>query len=153
MEEKKHKRAILAWTMYDWGNSAFATTIMAAVLPVYYSTIATAVGVPDNLATAYWGYTTAFAALIAAIISPILGTLADLTGLQALRCCISLEPAIIFWLRFSSFSGTSVLLAVLFFMIPCFPMSLARTKLTACLPVVMPWVTSGEVCSWQSMLP
>jgi UMF1 family MFS transporter len=80
MEEKKHKRAILAWTMYDWGNSAFATTIMAAVLPVYYSTIATAVGVPDNLATAYWGYTTAFAALIAAIISPILGTLADLTG-------------------------------------------------------------------------
>jgi UMF1 family MFS transporter len=80
MEEKKHKRAILAWTMYDWGNSAFATTIMAAVLPVYYSTIATDVGVDPNLATAYWGYTTAFAALIAALISPILGTLADLTG-------------------------------------------------------------------------
>ncbi len=37
MEEKQHKRAIRAWTMYDWANSAFATTIMAAVLPVYYS--------------------------------------------------------------------------------------------------------------------
>ena len=31
MEEKQHKKAIWAWTMYDWGNSAFVTTIMAAV--------------------------------------------------------------------------------------------------------------------------
>ena len=40
MEEKQHKRAINAWAMYDWANSAFATTIMAAVLPVYYSSVA-----------------------------------------------------------------------------------------------------------------
>lgn len=79
MEEKQHKRAIFAWTMYDWGNSAFATTIMAAVLPVYYSTVAAA-NLPSYLATAYWGYTTSFSALIAAILGPILGTFADFTG-------------------------------------------------------------------------
>ena len=65
--------------MYDWGNSAFATTIMAAVLPVYYSTVAAAHLAP-NLATAYWGYTSSIAALIAAIISPILGAVADFRG-------------------------------------------------------------------------
>jgi len=79
MEDEQHKQAIRAWTMYDWGNSAFATTVMAAVLPVYYSTVAAA-GLPKNIATAYWGYTTAFAALLAALISPVLGAVADFRG-------------------------------------------------------------------------
>jgi MFS transporter, UMF1 family len=78
-EVKLHKRAIAAWTMYDWGNSAFATTIMAAVLPVYYSSVAAA-NLAPNVATAYWGFTSSFAALIAAIISPILGAVADFRG-------------------------------------------------------------------------
>jgi len=76
---QEHKRAINAWALYDWGNSAFATTIMAAVLPVYYSTVA-AGNLEPNVATAYWGYTTAFSALIAAILSPILGAIADIRG-------------------------------------------------------------------------
>lgn len=78
-DEKQHKRAITAWTMYDWANSAFATTIMAAVLPVYYTSVAAA-GLPANIATAYWGYTSSISALIAAIISPILGAVADFRG-------------------------------------------------------------------------
>ena len=78
-EEVEHKRAINAWTMYDWGNSAFATTIMAAVLPVYYSSVA-AEGLAPNVATAYWGFTTSIAALIAAVLSPILGAVADFRG-------------------------------------------------------------------------
>jgi MFS transporter, UMF1 family len=79
MDERSHKRAIQAWTMYDWGNSAFATTIMAAVLPVYYSTVA-AGNLPPNIATAYWGYTTSLSALLAAVLSPVLGAVADFRG-------------------------------------------------------------------------
>ncbi len=79
MDEIKHKRSIRAWTLYDWGNSAFATTIMAAVYPVFYTSVATA-GLPAHLATAYWGFTTATGALIAAVISPILGAMADFRG-------------------------------------------------------------------------
>lgn len=79
MEEQKRKRAIWAWTMYDWANSAFATTIMAAVLPVYYTSVAAA-NLPPNIATAYWGFTTSISALLAAIISPILGAMADFSG-------------------------------------------------------------------------
>ena len=33
--EKEYRRRIRAWELYDWANSAFATTILAAVLPVY----------------------------------------------------------------------------------------------------------------------
>lgn len=76
---REYKRRIWAWTMYDWANSAFATTIIGAVLPIYYSTVAGA-NLPGNLATVYWGYTTSIALLIVAIISPILGAMADFRG-------------------------------------------------------------------------
>jgi UMF1 family MFS transporter len=79
METQQRRRAIFAWTLYDWANSAFATTIMAAVLPVYYASVAAA-GLPGYLATSYWGYTTSIALLLSALISPILGTLADFQG-------------------------------------------------------------------------
>ena len=65
--------------MYDWANSAFSTTIMAAVLPIFFSNVAAAamVGEKSHLATSIWGYTTAVAMLIVAILSLILGPLSD----------------------------------------------------------------------------
>jgi UMF1 family MFS transporter len=74
-----HKRDIRAWTMYDWANSAFATTIMAAVFPVYYATLGMA-SESGAIMTSRWGFTTALGALIAAVISPILGAVADFSG-------------------------------------------------------------------------
>ena len=79
MDEKKYKKIINAWSMYDWANSAFATTIMAAVLPIYYSAIAEP-SITPNQATAYWGYTNSIALLLVALISPILGAVADFRG-------------------------------------------------------------------------
>lgn len=79
MDSIEHKRTINAWAMYDWANSAFATTIMAAVLPVYYASVAGA-NLPGNMATVYWAYTTSIALLIAAVLGPILGAVADFKG-------------------------------------------------------------------------
>jgi len=79
MELKNYKKVINSWSMYDWGKSAFETTIMAAVLPVYYSSVAAA-NLPANQATVYWGYTASIALLIIAVLSPILGAIADFKG-------------------------------------------------------------------------
>lgn len=62
--------------LYDFGNSAFATTIMAAVLPIFYYDVA-AVGLDENLATSYWGYSQSIAVLIVAVLAPILGAIGD----------------------------------------------------------------------------
>jgi len=72
----KQKKTIYAWAMYDWANSAFATVILAAVLPIFYIDVA-GVNLPGNLATSYWGYTQTIAMIIIAVISPILGAAAD----------------------------------------------------------------------------
>jgi UMF1 family MFS transporter len=79
MEPKEKKRAQFAWVMYDWANSAFVTTITAAVLPVYYSSVAAA-NLPNNLRTAYWGYTSTIALLLVAFLGPVLGAMADFSG-------------------------------------------------------------------------
>lgn len=72
------KKKINSWVMYDWANSAFATTIGAAILPIFYQEFA-ARDLPDYLATAYWGYTASIATLIVVILAPILGSIADLS--------------------------------------------------------------------------
>lgn len=74
-----NRKAIRSWIMYDWANSAFATTIMAAVMPIYYASVA-ASGLGEGKATSYWGFTQTAAALIIAVLSPLLGAIADRSG-------------------------------------------------------------------------
>jgi UMF1 family MFS transporter len=76
---KQYRKVINSWVMYDWANSAFATTIMAAILPVYYSKVAGAM-LSGNKPTYYWGYTVSVALIITAFLSPIMGAIADYTG-------------------------------------------------------------------------
>ncbi len=71
-----NKKTIFGWTMYDWANSAFATTIMAAVLPIFYTDVA-GIYLEKTTATAYWSYTQSIAMLIVAVLAPILGATAD----------------------------------------------------------------------------
>ncbi|MEN8114511.1 MAG: MFS transporter [Actinomycetota bacterium] len=78
VDDREYKRRIRAWTLYDWANSAFATTILAAVLPVYYSQVAGRTLGSAAQATAYWTATLSISLIIVAILSPILGTISDL---------------------------------------------------------------------------
>ena len=72
-------RKVLSWCSYDVGNSAFATTIMAAVFPVYFKEVA-AQGLAPNISTAYWAYASAFSLLASAFFAPVLGAAADVKG-------------------------------------------------------------------------
>ncbi len=75
MDPQEKKRAQFGWVMYDWGNSAFATTVMGSILPNYFAAYIATEG-----ALAIWGYTVAIGSLIAAVISPLLGAIADFRG-------------------------------------------------------------------------
>jgi UMF1 family MFS transporter len=76
-DERSYRRTVNGWCWYDWANSAFATTILAAVLPVYYSQVAGATLPSEARATAYWSLGLTISLLIVAILSPILGTMSD----------------------------------------------------------------------------
>jgi MFS transporter, UMF1 family len=78
-DEKEYKRRINAWTMYDWANSAFATTVLAAVLPIYFSQVAGSTLPSEAVATAYWSLGLSVSLLFVAVLSPILGTISDIS--------------------------------------------------------------------------
>lgn len=79
-ENRAYRKIINSWSMYDWANSAFATTIMAAMFPPFYRSLAIAAGLSEPDATAAWAYTTAFGLALAAVMAPILGAISDHTG-------------------------------------------------------------------------
>jgi len=75
--DREYRKRIRAWTMYDWANSAFITTVAAAVLPVYYSQVAASTLPSPALATAYWSTGLSISLFVVAVIAPILGTVSD----------------------------------------------------------------------------
>jgi MFS transporter, UMF1 family len=72
----KEKKKVLGWAMYDWANSAFATTIMAGFFPVFFKKY-WSYGVDFNTSTAQLGFANSIACLMVALMAPILGAVAD----------------------------------------------------------------------------
>ena len=70
-----------AWAMYDWANSAFMTTIIAAVFPVYFAEVA-AKGLDPNDATFKFSIATTIALTIVALTAPPLGAVADYAAMK-----------------------------------------------------------------------
>ena len=76
MMELDNKKAIFGWSMYDWANSAFATTIMAGFFPILFAEYWSA-GIDPTINTARLGLANSVASIIVAIFAPILGAIAD----------------------------------------------------------------------------
>jgi UMF1 family MFS transporter len=72
-----------AWAWYDWANSVYFTTVITAVFPSFYSTYA-AKGLEPAQATARFGLITTISVAAIAIVSPVLGALADYSGVKKL---------------------------------------------------------------------
>lgn len=70
-----------AWVLYDWANSVFVTTIIAAVFPIYFSSVAAAT-LPPAVATARFALATTIACAIVALLTPMLGALADAKSIK-----------------------------------------------------------------------
>jgi MFS transporter, UMF1 family len=68
-----------AWAMYDWANSAMACVIVTAVFPIYYSNVACHDMRPEA-ATRQFADVTTISMVIIAVLSPVLGTMADFNG-------------------------------------------------------------------------
>lgn len=80
-KNSNYKKIINSWALYHWAENAFGTSVMVAILPVYYSQVA-ASSLTANQATVYWGYTNTIGLIIVALLAPMLGTIANLFGIR-----------------------------------------------------------------------
>ena len=74
--EKRFTKAEKSWIMYDWANSIYATNIMAAIFPIYFAMQANETG------NKLYGFAVSAAALIVALLAPILGAIGDFSGMK-----------------------------------------------------------------------
>jgi UMF1 family MFS transporter len=72
-------RSVFSWALYDWANSAFATTVMAGFFPVFFQKFWSTDVAPIDT-TSRLGYANAIAGLGIAILAPILGAIGDRGG-------------------------------------------------------------------------
>ena len=72
-------RTLFGWALYDWANSAFATTVMAGFFPVFFKQVWNA-GEPVALSTFRLGLTNSLASLIVMLAAPLIGAVADQLG-------------------------------------------------------------------------
>jgi len=141
------RRAILAWCLYDFANSAFPTVIGTFVFPTYF---VQAVAENETLGTAQWGLAMALSGLAIALLSPPLGAIADgagrrkpwLAGFTALAVATS---AALWWVRpdasFAPFALVVVVAATLGF-------ELGTVFYNAMLVDVAPPPMRGRVSGW-----
>ena len=73
---KQKSKLIWGWAMYDWANSAFATTVMAGFFPIFFKQY-WSIGVDVNQSTAMLGFGNSIASLLVALMAPLLGAIAD----------------------------------------------------------------------------
>lgn len=77
------KRKVLAWALYDFGNSAFVTTIMVALFPIFFKSFFENSLTPQE-STAYLGFGNAIATFAVMLLAPFLGALSDIRGQKKL---------------------------------------------------------------------
>jgi UMF1 family MFS transporter len=77
----KFNKSELSWILYDVANSAFIL-IVTATIPVYFRALAETAGVQTANITALFSTATTIAVLSLALISPVLGAIADYHGMK-----------------------------------------------------------------------
>lgn len=88
-DARQQKRVIRAWCMYDWANSGYATSGVAAIFPVYFVALfQDALGESASFfgltftGSSMWSFAIALATVIVALSSPVLGVIADRAAIK-----------------------------------------------------------------------
>ena len=111
--EKPTKRSRWSWYFYDFGNSAYAAVVLLAVYSAYFK--GSVVGGAEG--TRLWGISLGIAAIVVAILSPILGTIADFSKAKKKLLFIFTAIAIIFTALLFFVQKGDVVTGMLFFIL------------------------------------
>ncbi len=141
------RRAVAAWCLFDWANSSFPAVITTFVFATYFTQ---GVAADPISGTAAWGHALAVAGLIIAVLSPVLGSVADMTGrrkawLAAFAALNVVAMAALWWVRPSP---DSMMLALVGIVVATVAFELASVFYNALLPELVPASHIGRVSGW-----
>ena len=76
-----NRKTVTSWALYDWANSAYATTVMAGFFPIFFKEYFSA-SADVTTSTAQLGFANALSSLVVVLLAPLLGAIADAGGLK-----------------------------------------------------------------------
>ena len=109
LDRESNPKAVRGYAFYDWGKSAFETSVTTAVLPAWFAYIflkangleATILGM-EMTSDAVWSFAVTIGALLVAFASPSLGVIADRRAIK------------MWWLRILTYLGAGSTFALAF---------------------------------------
>ena len=110
-QTKAARHARHAWYIYDFGNSAYAAVILLAVFSAYFKNVV--VGGAEG--TRLWGISVGIAAILVAVISPILGAVADSSRSKKLFLFIFTGISVVFTALLFFVGAGDVVMGMVFF--------------------------------------
>lgn len=139
--------SVFSWCLYDWANSAFNTVIGTFVFSVYF---ARAIYGDETAGSAQWGYVIGWAGLAVAVLSPVLGAIADHAGRRkpwlAIFTGLTIVPTALLWYAEPSTDFVFYTLALVFVASVAF--ELAGVFYNSMLSGVAPPKMLGRVSGW-----
>ena len=111
--DRPFRKSRWSWYFYDFGNSAYASVVLLAVYSAYFKNVV--VGGAEG--TRLWGISVGVAAILVAIISPILGTIADFTRSKKKLLMFFTAISIIFTALLFFVGKGDVFMGMLFFIL------------------------------------
>lgn len=141
------KRALAAWCLYDWANSAFPTVVITFVFAAYFTE---EVAADRETGTFLWNIGQAVSAFIVAILSPCLGAIADRTGRRKpwifvfSLLCVAATASLWYVRPEPSFASTALMLVVL----GSVSFELGITFYNSLLPELVPPEQLGRLSGW-----
>jgi UMF1 family MFS transporter len=79
-----HRRELRAWALYDVANSAWITTVMTTVFPIFFVAFATGAGLPDPVARSRFAFAGSVSMVLIGVLGPLIGAIADFRGSKKL---------------------------------------------------------------------
>ncbi len=141
------KAPVVAWSLFDFANSAFTTIIVTFVFAAYF---AEGVAVDATTGGGQWSLAMALAGLIIAIVSPIAGAIADQTGRRkpwlAGVSVICVTASAMLW--FVRPDAADVPWALTWVVIAAIGFEIGLLFYNAMLPTVAPPAMLGRISGW-----
>jgi UMF1 family MFS transporter len=141
------RRAIFAWCLYDWANSPYITLITTFVFSTYFTQ---GVAPTPEKGAAWWGWTMGASAIVIALLSPVLGAIADRGGrrkpwLLALSLIIATASVVLWWAKPG---GGSVALSLVCVAVSIIAFEISMSFYNAMLPGLVKPSHVGRVSGW-----
>lgn len=143
--ERDARRAVHGWAIYDFANSAYTTLIVTFIYAVYF----TQEIAPDGIiGTALWSRGVTVTAIIVALLSPILGALADRGGLRRPLLIATTTVAVVGVAGLYFPGPGDVALALTFFIVSNVAYELSGVFYNSYLPEIAPPDRIGRVSGY-----